>query len=1017
MWFGLLGPLQVRLDGRDVRVPGVKQRVLLAALLLKPGQAVSAARLSELLWDGLAPNHPTVTLRSYVKRLRQALGPAHRTLIITTSSGYKIDLAADEFDIAQFDDQLQAGVAAAKSGDWQQAADLLDGAVALWRGSPLADIPCQALQLAEVPRLEEQRLQAIQWQIEARLQLGQHDLVSPQLQSLTAEHTLRESFHGQLMVALYRSGRQADALRAYRKARDILVSELGLEPGPELQLLQQRILVGDRELLGAARQAPPQGAGPGRHLPRQLPAPVAGFTGRDTELTALAGLLVSTPRAAARPTVLVTAIGGTAGVGKTALAVQCAHQVAGSFPDGQLYVNLRGYDPGQPMTAADALARFLRDLGVPGPDMPAEEEERAARFRSLLAGRRMLVVLDNAGDADQVRPLLPGTPGCAALVTSRDALAGLVARDGARRLDLDLLPLADAVSLLRALIGGRVGAEPDAAAALAACCGRLPLALRVAAELAAARTAASLASLAGELADQQRRLDLLEAGGDPRTAVRAVFSWSIRHLDPGTARAFRLLGLHPGPDLDPYAAAALTGTSLKQASLLLDHLVRAHLIQPAGPGRHAMHDLLRDYARELAHEEDGDDEQQAAVTGLLDYYLHAAAAAMDTLYPAEQGRRPRVPAAAAVTPELAEPGRARSWLAAELACLVAVAGHAADHGWPAHAIQLSVTLHRYLDTGGHFPEAVTIHGHAHSAAQRPGDLDADAGALSMLGSTEVRQGHYELAACHLDQALALRRQTGDRVGEARVHGNLGFLAFRQGRAEQAAGHHQLALSLHRETGNRMSEGIALSNLGAAEVRLGRLEQAAGHFREALALSRDTGDQDGQAYALLSLGDVSQRQGRYEQAARHLQRCLAMCRDQGDRVGEAYALTSLGELDLRQGRSQHAAAHLHQALDLARDTGERFTETEALNLLGELSLTTGDPGQAIVHHAGALELADHSGDMYWQARAHEGLARAQHAAQNLEQARHHWQQALILYTEMGAPEADQVRGQLTSGQSE
>jgi hypothetical protein len=383
-----------------------------------------------------------------------------------------------------------------------------------------------------------------------------------------------------------------------------------------------------------------------RPVPRQLPSDVPAFTGRAAELADIGRRLTGAADGEEGTTATIFTVSGTAGVGKTALAVHWAHQAARQFPDGQLFVNLRGYDPGQPMTAADALAGFLHALGVPGQDMPLEESDRAAHYRSLLAGRRMLVVLDNAGDVEQVRPLLPGSPRCAVFVTSRDSLAGLVARDGAQRIDLDLLPQKDAVGLLRTLIGARVDADPEAAAALASRCSRLPLALRVAAELAAARPATSLTDLAGELADQGQRLDVLEADGDPRTAVRAVFSWSYQHLDPAAARMFRLAALHPGPDLDSCAAAALTLSGASQARKLLDQLTRVHLIQPAGPGRYGLHDLLRAYAAEQAAA-DGEEERRAALTRLFDHYLHTAAVAMDTVFPAERHRRPRVAPATA----------------------------------------------------------------------------------------------------------------------------------------------------------------------------------------------------------------------------------------------------------------------------------------------------------------------------------------------------------------------------------
>jgi tetratricopeptide (TPR) repeat protein len=705
-------------------------------------------------------------------------------------------------------------------------------------------------------------------------------------------------------------------------------------------------------------------------------------------------------------------VAGTAGVGKTAIAVQWAHQVAGSFPDGQLYVNLRGYDPEQPMTAAEALARFLRDLGMHGSDIPAEVGERAACYRSLLAGRRMLIVLDNAGQAEHVRPLLPATPGCAAVVTSRDALAGLVARDGARRLDLDLLPVGDAVTLLRALVGERVDQEPDAVAVLVAQCCRLPLALRVAAEMASARPGSSLADLAAELADTEHRLDLLDVGGDPRAAVRTVFSWSIRHLDPDAARAFPILSLHPGPDLDRYAAAALTGTSLRRARQLLALLGRAHLIQPAGPGRYAMHDLLRDYGRELAGTDDRDEERRSAVARLLDYYVHATATAMGALYPGEKHQRPAIPSTATAEPALTEPSAARAWLDTELACLVIATGYAAKEGWPGYAIHLSATLFRYLDAGGHFPEAVTIHGHARAAARQAADAAAEAGALSDLGHAEMRQGLYQDAARHFEQALPLSRQAGDRRSEAVAVSSLGILAVRMRHYEQAADHYELALNLYRETGNRFAEAAGLSNLGGALMRLGRFEQAASYLEQALALCRDTGNQVGETGVLLYLGEVHLRQGRYEKVPAYLERVLDLCRIAGDRLSEASALTGLGEADLRQGRYQQAARRLTTALAMCRDMGARFEETEALSLLGDLALAMGDHAAALLHHGDALSLASTTGDTYWQARAHDGLARIHHAGGRPEQARELWLAALGLYTEMGAPEADQIRMMLT-----
>ena len=807
--------------------------------------------------------------------------------------------------------------------------------------------------------------------------------------------------------------------RPYRHTVDSLAAALALR-GPRLEefvRLSRQGTVPDAGQAGpvepGGRALQEQAGGPlgALAVPRQLPAAVSHFTGRMAELEILTGLLGEPGGPGA---VVVSALTGTAGVGKTALALHWAHQVTDRFPDGQLYVNLRGYDPAEQLAAADALAGFLRALGLPGPDIPADDEERAARYRSVLAGRRILVLLDNARDADQVRPLLPGSSGSMALVTSRDALTGLVARDGACRIDLGTLPLADTVRLLKKLIGARVDTEPESAAELASLCGRLPLAVRVAAELAAARPEVSLAELAVELADRRQRLDMLEADGDPRAAVRAAFSWSVRHLDTGAARAFRLLSAHPGPDLDAYAAAALTCTSLQRARRLLDRLARAHLIQAvfvptAGPSRYAMHDLLRDYGRELAS---GDREVREALTRLLDYYRLTASAANELLYAADPQPGSGTGPLTINAPRLAEPAAARAWLTAELPCLAAVVGIAATQGWARHAVDLSAALFLYLDAGGYHSEAVTVYGQALSAARQIGDVASEGRVLANLGVAELRQGSNKRAADHLSQALSCSREQGDRPGEARALNNLGILAFEQGRYEQAASYYQRSLSLNHETGNRAGEVPPLANLAGAQVRLGRLGSAASNLQRALALARDTGQRDREVYVLLNLGDVSLRQREFELAAAYLQQGLALCLDTGYQVGEAAALAGLGEVDLRQGHYQAAAGHLRRALALSREARARTAEFAALNLLGEVSLATGDNGKARVYHATALALAGRVGDVHVQARAHDGLARAHHADRDLGQARHHWQQALTMYAERGAPEAEQVRARLT-----
>jgi DNA-binding SARP family transcriptional activator len=652
--FGVLGPVEVFVDGRPADAGHARQRAVLAVLVLDAGRVVPLEVLIDRVWGERPPRSVRNVAYGYVARLKALIagGQDPDVSLSRRSEGYLLQARPDRVDVARFR-RLVADASAV--GD-DHAGEVLGEAVALWRGPALAGLDSPWLNGMRA-RLELERAAAMLDLNEIRLRRGEHGALVLELTAQAATTPADERLIGQLMLALYRCGRQAEALRCYERTRRHLADELGADPSLDLRALHEQILRADQAL------ATPGPAGPPAPLtPRELPADVTAFTGRAAELAELDRLLGGgRPVAAA----VISALSGTAGVGKTALAVHWAHRAAERFPDGQLYVNLRGYDPGQPMTAPEALTGFLRALGVPDSDNPADPDQLATRYRSLLAGRRMLIVLDNARHSEQVRPLLPGTAGCAVMVTSRDALAGLVARDGAVRLDLDLLPLHEAVNLLRELIGDRAGAEPDAAAALARRCSRLPLALRVAAELATARSGVPLAALVAELADLQRRLDLLDAGGDPRTAVRAVFSWSYRRLDLATARAFRLAGHQPGSDFDPCAAAALTGTTVDQAREMLDVLARAHLIHSTAPGRYAMHDLLRAYARDLAAEHDSDEDLQAALTRICDHHIRTTAS----------------------TP-------AENWLDEQLALLIAAAADCGWHRTSGHATRLDLTLLR-----------------------------------------------------------------------------------------------------------------------------------------------------------------------------------------------------------------------------------------------------------------------------------------------------------------------------------
>ena len=795
--------------------------------------------------------------------------------------------------------------------------------------------------------------------------------------------------------------------------------------------------------------APPDGSA----IPRQLPVDVSHFTGRDGELAALTTWCRRAREGTASAAMVIS---GTAGVGKTALAVHWAHQAAAMFPDGQLYVNLRGHHPDQPMPATEALAAFLRALGLHGQDIPDDEAERAARYRSLLAGRRMLVVADNAAEVRQIRPLIPGDSACAMLVTSRDMLAGLVARDGAHRIGLPVLSVSGSVQLLRTMIGPAADADPGAATELARQCCRLPLALRIAAELAVARRGQPVKDLVTELADQGRRLDLLTADGDQDTALRIVFSWSYRHLDGTAAHAFRLLGLHPGPDIDGYGAAALTGTSLEQCQRMLALLARAHLVEPTGPGRFAMHDLLASYARELA-DADGLAAQQLALTRLFDHYLRTSGAAVQTLFPAFPGLRHQpLPAAKPATarpatarpatagpatakpaatkaatarpaateaatarptaiPAVHTPAAARTWLDTQRSNLATITAYTAAHGWPRHATQLAATLFPYLWCGGHVPEALIIHGNARRAATRTGDLAAEAAELNSLGETAMLTGREQRAADYLRQSWRLARAAGDESVQASALGNIGVLHRKRGRYQAAIGHYRQSLGLFRKADDRAGMALALTRLAVICLYQGQYEQAASQLRDSLVLTRASGDSYGQACALRMLGNVGLKTGDYQQARHYLQRSLAIASDRGDRGNEIPALTSLGETELRLGRHRKAVGYYRQSLGLARATGSRFREAEARCGLGEVYLADGQPDQARVQLTAALRLSADD-DRYGQARSSAALGRCYAAQSAVGQARRLWQAALATFEDLGAPEAGEVRALLAASRS-
>jgi DNA-binding SARP family transcriptional activator len=916
--------LDIQHDSTAVAVSAGKQRAVLAVLLARANRVVSFGELADAVWDGTPAAGARTTIRNYVRVLRRGLGPAAGGRIVTREPGYLIRLGEDELDLLRFAGLCEEGGAAVRASTWQRASDALGEALALWRGTPFADIPCQLLHRDEGPAWEQLRLQAIEWRVDADLHLGRHGQLVPELQAIAAGNPLRERFHAQLMLALARCGRRAEALDAYQQARGVLVAELGVEPSAELRHLQQQVLAGDLGPipapgpgLAAAAQTPGAGhrlaASPsGGTPPRHLPAGVRHFSGRSSELALLSVL----PDDAGGPgeTAQIALISGPAGVGKTALAVHWAHRVAESFPDGQLYVDLRGFGPsGTPTAPGEVLRGFLEALRIPASLLPAELEARAALYRSLVAGRRMLIVLDNARDAAQVRPLLPAGPGCVVVVTSRSQLTGLVAAQGARPVTLSVLAGAEARDLLAGRLGAeRIAGEGEAAADLVRLCGGLPLALAITAARAAARPAFPLAALATELQDTAGRLDAL-AAGDPAMDVRAVFSWSCQQLGDAAARMFRLLGVHPGPDISAPAAASLAGISPAQARQALAELAGCHLVTEHLPGRFAVHDLLRAYAAEQAAACDSTAQRDAAVRRALDHYLrtaHAAALLLDPVRPplslaeAEPGARPEA---------LADREHALAWCRAEHPVLLAVTARAAEAGFSCQAWQLPSVLATFFYQQGHWHDWVTTQHTALAAALHAADLTGQARCHLNLGSAHARLGSGQAARTHLLQALDLCEKTADFLGQARAHLVLAIAAGTQGHHREALHHAGLALTLNRSAGAVPGEAAALRMTGWNHARTGDQQQALASCEEALRLHCELGDRHGEAMAWDCIGYAQHQLGRYHQATDSYRNALSIYRQFTHHYDNAETLLHLGDTHHAAGDGKAARSAWNQAL--------------------------------------------------------------------------------------------------------
>jgi DNA-binding SARP family transcriptional activator len=936
--FRLLGTLEVWTGQDWARISAAKQRALLATLLLHPGQPVSNDTLIDEIWPDGAPARATNVISVHIYHLRRLIGDPEGHVLVTRAPGYQVALQPGELDSDLFARQAAEGRHVLAGGNPEHAVSLLTAALELWRGRALGDLPRTQRITDEAGRLEEARIEAQELLAEATMACGRYAQAVPDLRRLVSECPLRESSWALLIRALFGAGRQAEALEAYELARTTIADELGVDPGPELQQLYQQILKSDGDQ-DAVPIAPLTLRPTVALVPAQLPAGISDFTGRSEQVEQLSGLLSGTPSASNLGAVRVALVVAAGGLGKTALAVHVAHQLAAEFPDGQLYVNLRGAT--QPMDPSEVLARLLRDLGADGAHIPLGEEERAAQYRTRLAGKRVLIVLDDARDAAQVRPLLPGTATCAVLVTSRNWLAELV---GSLVVDLEVLTEGEASALFTRIVGeSRVLAEPAATDAVLAVCGGLPLAIRIAGARLATRRNWSVSILAARLSDEQRRLDELQVG---ELAIRASFEVSFATLpgraDPGgvaPARAFRLLGLWTAPSISLAAASALLGVADDAVADALDVLVDAHLLEAPAPDRYRFHDLLRVYAADRARTQEPAGDRLAAVTRLLTWYLHTTEAAAVVISP----QHIRVPLGSLA--DTIDPGsfssldEALAWCDSERAGLTSATRLAAAAGLHELAWKLPAAAMSFYYRRSHWDDLVTTHEAGLASARELGDRQAESWMLNNLGMAYGARHLEESVEC-FEQALALCRELGDLRGEARAANNLAHAHLVLGRFEQALETAQLSLVIQRHAGLPYGEGLALSEVGRCCVDLGRFADATDYLLEALRIFRGLGSRHAEADSLSDLGEAYLRLGELDQAVARLQESLAIRREIGDRQGQGETLRLLGHAQLRVGNPKQARTLFAEALRLFEELGDR-AETDKTQ--ADLAAATEDDG--------------------------------------------------------------------------
>jgi DNA-binding SARP family transcriptional activator len=950
MDFRLLGPVEVFHDGSAISLGGSKPRALLAALLLQRGRVVSVHRLVDVLWGDNPPPTATGLVQTYVSGLRRQLRQTGRDEVIhTRPPGYAISADADEVDVAVFARLAEDGRRAAADGDHERALELFERALALWRGPALGDLADSTLDV-EARRLDEARLAVLEERAAIDLALGNYAALVHELTPAVASYSGRETLRRHLMVALYGMDRQADALAVFREGRRILIEEYGVEPGPALTAAHEAILRSERDIL-----APPPVPVPSNALdsavpwaaarpPAQLPSIPADFTGRSHQLRELVARLSTDP---SRSGVPICVVSGNAGVGKSTLAIRVAHELAADYPDGQLFAQLHGTTD-TPVATEVVLARFLTGLGLSTDDLPPTVEERAEAYRSLLAGRRVLVVIDDAGSEKQVRPLLPGHPGCGVLVTTRGRLGGLA---GADQLELDVLDENEAEQLLARIAGeDRVAAEPAAAQQLVRHSARLPLAVRIIGVRLATRRHWRLAQLSDRLADETRRLDELSVGDQQ---VRAALAVSYHALEPTGRTALRRLGLLGLPDFPIWLVGALLDEPESTAYDAIEQLLDAHLLTYAGSDgagqvRYQMHDLMRIYAGEQANLEDDHDARAAAVTRALTGWLRL----IDTITTGSPtgGLLLRSHRITGIGPPRPEPGPwldsavkpaildPQAWFAAEHHALVTSVERAAALDLDEIAAELASVLSGSLFAVNNMFDAWTrTHEAAISAAGRAANKHAEATLLAEFGQLRYKQDRFAEARTYFMQALAAFREYGEPRGEAATLAALATANHEQGYLPEALHFFGLADAVFRQLGDEAAIAYTSRLVGLVQLDQGELAAASERLTAALATFRRIGSRRGEAMTLRTVGLAHRAVGDYQRAYEVSEQARGIFHELGDELLEAYSIRSASKALLRLGCAGEAFAPLEEAVQTCRRLGDRWGEAMTLRTLGEAHL--------------------------------------------------------------------------------